>query len=342
MKRKSLLLFPAIFTMSLTACASNVHHDISEYIAGSLQYTANFRILQLTDVHLGDKDNLDTHFKFMDLTIEEAHPDMIVVTGDLFTFASKHTALRFFDYLDSKEVPWTVTYGNHDEQCYFSVDWLTSKLNKLSEDANSHCIYKDIQDDDVQGNANFAINLMIGDTLFEQLIVMDSNRYDFKTMYYDYFKPNQIEWYKKMVEYGRSLTGGALAKSLMFYHIPLPETQQVWDMLQEGNAEVTNVPFKVNGVDQYGTLEEDVCCPDYNSGFFKVIDDLDYTTGMYFGHDHVNNFIINYKGVDFAYGVKATDRVYYGESKLGGRVITLHPDHSTSYEDYYHTYAEVK
>ena len=271
MKRKGLILLPAIFAMSLSACATNVHHQISEYIAGSIQYTNDFRILQLTDVHLGDKDKLDTHFKFMDLTIEEAHPDMIVVTGDLFTFASKSTAKKFLKYLDSKGKPWTVTYGNHDEQCYFSVDWLTSTLNNYG----SHCIYKDIQDDDIQGNANFAINLMQGDNLFEQLIVMDSNRYDFKTMYYDYFKDNQIQWYKDMVGYAKTLPGGATAKSLMFYHIPLPETQTIWDMLQEGSAEVENIPFKVNGEDKYGSLEEDVCCPDYNSGFFKVIDELD-------------------------------------------------------------------
>ena len=338
--KNRLVLSLSLFAVALSSCGG-VHHNISEYVL-STNYHDNYRILQLTDLHLGDKDNQDLHYKFLDLTIRDADADFIVVTGDLFTFASKDTAKRLFAFLDSYEKPWTVTFGNHDEQCYFSVDWLTSKLNKLSEDANSHCIYKDIQDDDVQGNANFAINLMVGDVLFEQLIVMDSNRYDFKTMYYDYFKPNQIDWYKRMVEYGRSLPGGALAKSLMFYHIPLPETQQVWDMLQEGSAEVANVPFKVKGEDKYGTLEEDVCCPDYNSGFFKVIDDLDYTTGMYFGHDHVNNFIINYKGVDFGYGVKATDRVYYGESKLGGRVITLHSDHTTTYEDYYHTYVEVK
>ena len=336
MKRKSLFLFPSIIAMSLTACA-NVRHEISEYIL-ELNYSNDYRILQLSDTHIGDKDNTQLHYDFMDLTIKEANPDLIVITGDVFTFASKATAKEFFKFMDSHGVPWTLTLGNHDEQCYFSVDWLTRTLNEYG----SHCVFKDIQDDDVQGNANFAINLMVGDVLFEQLIVMDSNRYDFKTMYYDYFKPNQIQWYKDMVEYGRSLPGGALAKSLMFYHIPLPETQKVWDMLQEGSAEVTNVPFKVKGEDKYGTLEEDVCCPDYNSGFFQVIDDLDYTTGMYFGHDHVNNFIINYKGIDFAYGVKATDRVYYGESKLGGRVITLHADHTTSYEDYYHTYAEVK
>ena len=336
MKRKSLLLFPGVILMSLTACSTGVKHYIYEYIAGELEYKSNYRILQLTDVHLGDKDKLDTHFKFMDLTINEANPDMIVVTGDLFTFASKSTAKKFFNYLDSKGKPWTVTYGNHDEQCYFSVDWLTSTLNNYG----SNCLYKDIQDDDVQGNANFAINLMKDNKVFEQLIIMDSNRYDFKTMYYDYFKQNQIDWYKSLIEYTK-LQNGNVVPSLMFYHIPLPEINDAWEAAKAGSADAVEVPFKVNGVDTLGEKGEDSCCPDYNSGFFDVIHNLRSTTGMYFGHDHINNFIVKYKGIDFGYGVKATDRVYYGDSMLGGRVITLHDDHTTTYEDYYHTYAEV-
>ena len=159
---------------------------------------------------------------------------------------------------------------------------------------------------------------------------------------YDYFKDNQIQWYKDMVAYAKGLPGGANAKSLMFYHIPLPEINDAYDKAMAGEDGASKVAYKVNGVDTYGEKGEDPCCPDHNSGFFEVIDELDYTTGMYFGHDHINNFIVNYKGVDFAYGVKATDRVYYGEAMMGGRVITLHDDHTTTYEDYYHTYAEVK
>ena len=329
MKRKGLLLFPSIFAMSLTACASGVKHNISEYIL-QMEYKSDFRILQLTDVHLGDKDNLETHFKFMDLTINETNPDLIVVTGDLFTFASQTTARRFFDFLDGHNVPWTVTFGNHDEQCYFSVDWLTSLLN----DYGPRCLFKDIQDDDVQGNANFAINLMQGNNIFEQLIVMDSNRYNFGGYFgYDYFKDNQIKWYGDLIDYTASQNGGAVVPSLMFYHIPLPEIDDAWDKAQTGED---------GAILKYGEKGEKTCPPDENSGFFDVIVNKGSTTGMYFGHDHVNNFIVNYKGVDFAYGVKATDRVYYGESMLGGRVITLHDDHTTTYQDYYHTYAEVK
>ena len=75
---------------------------------------------------------------------------------------------------------------------------------------------------------------------------------------------------------------------------------------------------------------------------YAKIKELHSTHGMYFGHDHINNYVINYDGIHFGYGIKATDRVYADDSMLGGRVIKLANDHSLSYEDIYHTYAEVK
>ena len=135
--KKGILFIPFVFALSLSACATNKKHDIKEYILEA-SYKSDFRILQLTDIHLSDKDDIEKHFKFMDLTIKEANPDFIVVTGDLFTFASKTTAKRLFEFIDSYNVDWTATIGNHDEQCYFSVDWLTSLLNGYSE----HCKFQ--------------------------------------------------------------------------------------------------------------------------------------------------------------------------------------------------------
>ena len=327
MTKKGLLVFSSIFAVALSAC-SKVSHKPEEYIM-KLDYKSNYRILQLTDIHFGDKDDLEKHFKFMDLTINESKPDLIVVTGDLFTFASKTTAKRLFAYLDSKGAKWTVTYGNHDEQTYFSVDWLTGLLN----DYGSHCVYKDIQDDDIQGNANFAINLMKGDKAFEQLIMMDSNRYYYGDYFgYDYFKDNQIEWYSNLIDYTAEQNGGVVP-SLMFYHIPLPEINDAWDAAKAGDPDAKLL---------YGEKGEAACPPDFNSGFFKVIKEKGSTTGMYFGHDHLNNFIVNYKGIDFGYGIKATDRIYYNEKMMGGRTIVLKDDHSVEYEHHYHTYEEVK
>ena len=326
MFKKRILLFP-IIAMSLSACGG-VHHEIKDYVL-ELDYKSNYRILQLSDTHIGDKDNTQLHYDFMDLTIKEANPDLIVITGDVFTFASKGTAKEFFNFLDSYKVPWTLVFGNHDEQCYFSIDWLTKQLEK-----QEFAVFKDLRDDDVQGNSNFAINLKLGAGVFEQLIFMDSNRYYYGDYFgYDCFKENQIKWYEDLVDYTKEQHGGLVVPSLMFYHIPLPEVNDAWNYAKEHDEAIIYTD---------GVMGEAPCNPEHDHHFFDVIESKHSTHGMYFGHDHVNNFIVKYKGIDFGYGIKATDRVYYDEALLGGRVITLRPDHSLEYENIYHSYTEVK
>ena len=337
MKNK-LALIPSLLAVCLSACSGSKSYESKDYML-QLDYQNDFRILQLTDTHIGDKDNCKLHYEFMDLTIEQAHPNLIVITGDVFTFASKGTAIDFFNWLEGHKIPWTLTFGNHDEQCWFSIDWLTGYLNDLNDkrikDNSSYCYFIDRQDDKVQGNANFAINLMQGSNIFEQLIIMDSNRYNYNGYFgYDYFHEDQIDWYHNLIVDTEALNG-SLVPSLMFYHIPLPEVRDAWKAAQEDKSLI------LNPVDSEGQENEQPCNPEFNSHFYDEIKKMNSTHGMYFGHDHINNFIINYQGIHFGYGIKATDRVYSDNSLLGGRTIILHNDHSLDYEDYYHSYAEV-
>ena len=328
MKSKFVLSL-SLLAVALSSCGTNVHHDISEYIM-STDYHDNYRILQLTDTHIGDKENQDLHYKFMDLTIKDANADFIVITGDLFTFASKDTAKRFFAFLDSYKTPWSVVFGNHDEQCMFSVDWVTEYLNTKTE----YGMFIDLQDDDAHGNSNFAVNLKKDNKVFEQLIFMDSNRYYYGDYIgYDYFKPDQISWYERLVDHTTEENGGVVVPSLMFYHIPLPEIDAAWDGSQNGDPAA---------IWEYGEKREKTCPPDYNSGFFDVIRDKGSTKAMFFGHDHVNNFRVTYQGVTFCYGIKSTNTVYSDEDMLGGQVIIIKNDHSLAYEHIYHTYKEVR
>ena len=316
-----------IAALSLTACGGKSYSP-KDYIL-ELPYRSNFKILQLTDIHMADKDDQDLHYAFLDKLITEANGpsqneiDFMVVTGDLFTFANKATAKKLFKFLDSYDIPWSVVFGNHDEQTYFSVEWMTSYLNNFG----SKCYFLDRQDDNVNGNCNFAINLMQGNTIHDQLILMDSNRYYFGDyMGYDYFKDSQIKWYSDLVDYTKEQNGGAIVNSLMFYHIPLYEINDAYE----------------KGEIKYGEKRENTCPPDYNSGFFDVIKAKGSTKGMFFGHDHINNFEALYEGVTFCYGIKSTNRIYYDEDMLGYQTITIKDDHSFSIERVYHTYAEVE
>ena len=98
--KKRLFLLPTVAALTLVACA-NAKPQITDYMLDIQYNTLNdYRILQLTDTHIGDKDNTKLHYDFMDLTIKQAKPDLIVVTGDVFTFASRGTAKEFFKWLD--------------------------------------------------------------------------------------------------------------------------------------------------------------------------------------------------------------------------------------------------
>lgn len=352
MKHKILFVAP-ILAVALSACSFHgTKHEMKDYLAGSLEYNVtndNFRILQLTDTHIGDKDDQNLHYKFLQKIIDDANNpkkvDLIVITGDLFTFASKGTAKRFFKFMDKQGIPWTAVFGNHDEQCFFNIDWMTSQLNNRK--AYPNCVFKDIQNDPLQGNCNFAINVKKDGKVFEQLIMIDSERYDFGTGFgaYDYIKDNQIEWYKDFVQYSKTTTDFELdahARAMMFYHIPVPEINAAYDegeLIDLGDG---------RGTDKANVYREKTCPPDVNSGLFEAIQltknasDEIYTTDMAFGHDHRNMFIAKYQGVRFAYGVKSTDRVYYDADMLGGQVLTLKEDHSVEYQRLFHEYKEVK
>lgn len=331
MKAKKLILCAlAICCMIVLAgCGERVHYEPEDYVL-LMVYKDDFRILQLSDIHLSNKDDRQRQYDFLDLTIKDADADLIVITGDTFTFADKRTAKEFFDFLDSYMINWTMVFGNHDEQCYFSIDWLTDTLNNY----DGYCMFSDIQEDDVYGNSNFAINLMDEFEVKEQLIFMDSNRYNFgEYVGYDYIKQDQIDWYEALVKYTTEQNGGKPVPSICFFHIPVPEFKDAWELAE---AKSDKVDF------EGGELREPVSCPKVNSGFFEKAVELGSTNGIFVGHDHVNNYEVEYKGINLCYGVNSTDRVYGDADMTGGQVIIIHNDGSLDRETIYHTYEEVE
>lgn len=345
MKNKKILIVLPLLCFCLTAC-SGIHYEISDYML-ELDYKSDFKILQFSDIHIGNKDDQQRQFDFLDLTVDDADADLIILCGDSFTFADRITAKRLFNWLDSHKTPWTITFGNHDEQTYFSIDWLTGELNKRNENrlknGSSYCVFKDIQNDDVFGNANFAINLMENNQIKTQIIVLDSNRYYFGDYWgYDSIKDNQIEWYKNVIDYTTNKESHVV-KSLLYFHIPLPETQIAYDLtLEEEESGIDNPDVELLIGNRNGLPTEPVCSADINTGLFDAVLEKGSTIGIFNGHDHFNNYATKYKGVVLSYGVNSTDRIYYYEETIGGQVVTIHDDCTFDISQIFHTYEEVK
>lgn len=325
--KKILTSFVFLSGFCLSSCGSVKHYSETQYMI-DVDYVSDFKILQLSDIHMGFEDDLNLHFSFMDLSIKEANPNMIVVTGDLFTFANYDVAKKLFDFFDSYDIPWSVVFGNHDEQVYFSP----STMNDLLMNKAKNAKFIDYIDDDIYGNSNYCINLKQGDKTKYQLYMIDSNRYQYKDyMGYDYVRDNQIKWYENMVNYSKNENGGTVVPSLAFFHIPFEEYNIAYQKAKDGEATLV-----------YGDNRESVSSPKFNSGLFDKMLELGSTKATFVGHDHINNSQVNYQGIDLVYGVHSTNRVYYDNDRIGALSITLHDDLTYTIDRYYHTYEELK
>ena len=330
MKNK-LFVFLPIFAAALSSCGQK-QYTPSQYIS-SIEYdTENFKILVLSDIHLGQTDKVEDHLKLLDMTIRDASADLIVLNGDIFTFADKRIVREFFTFINNYQTPWTMTFGNHDEQGYYDDTYLPSIIPTYS-----YARFIDYADDKVAGEGNFVINLVKGGVLKHQVFLMDSHGYHFDDYWgYDFIQQNQIDWYKEMIEYTNKQinpawkVGDPTVESSAFFHIALPEYVEMMQQYKDGL-----IPGEA-------TFREGCGGPKHNSGFFQTMLDYKSTKTVVVAHDHRNAGWAEYKGVKLAYDVKSTDRVYSDPDLIGGMVVTVKNDSSTEISTIFHTYEEVK
>ncbi|MDD6301749.1 MAG: metallophosphoesterase [Bacillales bacterium] len=334
MKSKKIFLFLTLSLLCSSCSLQGTHHNVEEYMF-DLSFKDNFKIMQLSDLHFSNYDDLEEDFKFFDILVNDANPDLIVITGDMFTFASKNTVKRVLNKFNSFNIPFTVAFGNHDEQVYADYEWMSKYIASLSNSL-FHFYH-----DDLTGLSNNIINLKDDDgNVVYQLYVLDSNTYTYKhgTIGYDYIHQDQIDFYKEGVTYVNKLKNpswtigeDSTIPSFIYQHIPLPEFSEAGDQLRNDE-----LPFS-------GINREDECPPIYNSHFYDTIKEYNSTKAIFVGHEHINNYLITNKdGIAFAYGAKSTDNMYHDDDMLGCRLTTIESQSSWKSEVLIHSYEEVK
>ncbi len=96
--------------------------------------------------------------------------------------------------------------------------------------------------------------------------------------------------------------------ALAYFHIPLPEYKLAFD--DEKNI-------------RYGERKEDECPPGLNSGMFFSMKEMGDIMGTFVGHDHVNDYIVNYHGIALTYGHFSGWKTTYTPEINGARIVVL-------------------
>lgn len=292
----------------------------------------SLNILQLTDIHYDDHNNrkpwtLDLIKSTIESAKEFANIDLIAVTGDWVSTNAKkqrdQATRTVFDLIDSFDIPWIVTFGNHDSEGeltkYDYADIFAEYKNCLFEVGFTN----------LKGGAgNYVIVVQKDDKPVQAVVAIDSHSAVRKySTHYDYIGKDQIEWYKWAMSGVQDLFlkagGQGVIPSINFQHIPLHEYKE-----------------NMNNAQCYvlGENREESFPPKKNTGLFAALKQIGSCKGVFFGHDHDNNKIIKYQDIYMGYGVQSGWCEGYAENnKKGGLLITAHNNGNIEFKQILYT-----
>ena len=350
---------------------SQLKPSVDEYGNYVFVTDGDFKIMQITDAHIGggvlsrgdDKKAINA----IAAMIAAEKPDLVVSTGDMAsaypnsgTLNNKFAHSYFIRLMENLGVYWTVSLGNHDSEIYNSQT--REEVGAMYDHSKLEYSLFSAGPEDVDGVGNHVIAVKNSSGIVTQLVIMiDTHAYTEDDPMglnwdYDYVKESQVEWYRDVIntysEHNRSelpyISDDELAgdresyetpKSLAFFHIPLLEVREAyWEYVNNGYHNNENVEF-VKG--NPGEKDPVVFPSETPTALFDTMVELGSTQGFFFGHDHLNNFVLKYKGIVMSYGYSIDYFAYGGIDRYGYQrgcqMITVHPDGSfdITHENYY-------
>lgn len=300
----------------------------------------NARILQITDTQLMDMAQIregtelsnsqinrwsgenalhDNCWLYLDkvwASLSET-PDLIVLTGDN-TYGKFDDNGKLLDELiekiESFGVYWTFVFGNHDKESDLGIE------NILRKYANApHCLYAY---SGASGDSNINIAIKQGEEYTKLLYLFDThstgaNRVDKYALVYAGIYDSQVAWYRDTLLRFKEVTGNEEIGQFVFCHIPM----NAFDSAIQKYGQKTEQIYinDENGVD-FGENHETFTCYDSDNKVFN-----EFKSGgvqaIFIGHNHKNNFYIEYDGVGLKYGLKSGTYDEFFEGLLGGTAI---------------------
>jgi 3',5'-cyclic AMP phosphodiesterase CpdA len=283
--------------------------------AGKLQFgdDGKFIIAQFTDTHfyIGGENSQEV-LDNMKEVLEAEQVDLVILTGDIVTGKPVIKSWEILtDLISSYKVPYTIAFGNHEDEAGTSREELLSYLSK-----RPYCLISDEGGKQVEGIGNHVLPVYNQKGIAEKLIYcMDSRSYslakDQGVEGYGWFDQSQISWFAENNE--TWLSQYPDIQSLLFFHIPLPEYKQAKD----------------HGEFKLGKRKEKECSPELNTGMFAEMVLQRNVLGTFAGHDHVNNYVAQLHNIALCYGYFSGGNSYGSRPLNGARIILLEENKRT-------------
>lgn len=296
-----------------------------------------FKIVIFSDV----QDQYPVHQRVLNImrqALEREKPDLVVFTGDMTEMNTKdvevdyrRTVTQILQPVVEAGVPYSIVFGNHDNQ--------NATSGTVTDRAAMLAVWQSIGDcrttdpaPDITGAGTCKVPIYSsnGSNLAFNLWMVDSNSYQNPLdggSGYDNPHSDQLEW---MAENNDDVN------SIVFQHIPLPETYNLF--VEDENGEKTygdkkyKLELKDGVVGKAGEFPATIYAHD-NTGAFDTYKDMG-VIGVVTGHDHLNDFTGYHDGVQIT-AVPGMTYFNYGDEAIRGYGVIELDENDLSDYDYH-------
>lgn len=263
--------------------------------------SGKFKIVQLADLHFSvgkgicrdeypQQENCEADpktLKFIEQVLDIEKPQFVVFTGDQIIGDecrqdSETAILKVVSPVIARGIPWTMVWGNHDDEGSLSRMELSDFIADLPFSIFTMSPYD-------TGDNKFGVGNQVHHVLDHDektkiaLYFLDSHKYSSNAKVfpgYDWIKEAQWKYMEQYMKSDKSISrskGVGELLSMAFFHIPLPE--------------YTHLPQDSNNKRLVGSFKEGITAPKYNSGGIDTLHNLDVSVASV-GHDHCNDYCL--------------------------------------------------
>ncbi len=297
-----------------------------------------FRILNFSDTHMKKSELCEGHLfrkifeRTVSCAVERVKPDLITISGDISWAGDDAAHAWLADYFDSFGIPWAPIMGNHDNQC---GDAFVDDVAEIFL-ARRHCLFE--KGDPSLGCGNYVIVIEEDGKPVEALFMMDShNRYAYTDadghVHNTWGRLNEAQkvWY---TEQNGQLRARGCSDTTLIMHIPMHAYFDASDAAYRAGIDWANLQYECQtdypaawrddlAGTAVGVQYEGIGACDVEDGVLDMLIAGGTTKHVLVGHDHINNWMIDYRGIRLCFSLKTGPSAYWRPFLNGATVLTV-------------------